>query len=178
MGRVVTRAWWRRNAVALGAIVVLLPVTAAVITVNEWWGMNQAQPVFPTTVDAGATVDFGGATWGPVSVTETAPGPRDELPAGARLVTVEVPVDPHGVALGCSPPVLRDGEGAGRRFDNAANDVDWDYARSLGCDSERTGSYVLAAPFLLPADAVSGFVADLTLSDELPRYLRFVVDVP
>jgi hypothetical protein len=171
MGHPVTGRWWRRNAVALLAVALLLPTTAAVVGGNEWWAANQADPVFPTTVDAGATVDFGGATWGPARVGTAASDTADDAPAGARVVVIEVPVDPRGTILSCATPMLREAEGDGRRWSNALADVDWNYDNSSSCPSDEAVPFTIEVPYLVPDDATGPFGLELTLGDQLPGYL-------
>lgn len=173
-----TRAWWRRNALAIGAVAVLLPLTGLTISGVEWWQMNQAQPVFATTVAAGDTVEYAGGTWGPAVVRSQAPGPDDDLPADGRLLVVEVPVDPHGKMLGCDVPALRELDGMQRRWQNALGDVDWDYRNPTVCPSDSTAPFTIEVPYLLP-DGVSGPLGlDFALADELPGFLRLGVIVP
>ncbi len=166
-----TARWWRRNAVALAAVAVLLPTTAAVVGGNEWWSANQADPVFPTTVDAGATVEYGGATWGPARWGTVAADTAADAPEGARAVVIEVPVDPHGRILSCSSPMLRETDGERRRWNNAIADVDWSYDRASSCPSDETTPFTIAVPYLVPDDATGPFSLELTVGDQLPGYL-------
>ena len=171
-----TATWWRRNRLALAAAVVLLPATALVVTGNEWWLMNRGQPVFPTTAEAGAEVTFAGAVWGPVAVDATAAASIDEdLPADARVLVVEVPIDPGDEGVACTPPILRELDGAGRQWNAATDEVRWDDDRPTFCSLEQTGPFTLAVPFLLPHDADGPFGVEFALSDELPGFLRLVV---
>jgi hypothetical protein len=171
-----SRGWWRRNAVALIAVAVLLPATTAIVVGYEWWGYHQSRPEIPVTVDAGATADFAGATWGPATAEPLTPGPSDEVPAGAKLVVVQVPVDPDGDVPVCASPSLRELGGEGRQWNEATADVDWDYELPTLCDSEATGPFTVSVPFLLPQDATGPFGVEFAVGDELPRYLRLVVD--
>jgi hypothetical protein len=170
-----SRRWWRRNAVALAAVAVLLPVTALVIGGNEWWLVNQSRPVVPTTVPAGTGADWAGMRWGPATLRELPSDAEDGLPPGAKVVVVEVPVDPGGHPVACSAPVLRELDGAQRQWDDAASEVDWDYDRPTACVSDADGPYTVAAPFLIPGDAAGPFGVELTVVDELPAFLRLVV---
>lgn len=167
----VTARWWRRNAVALAAVAVLLPITAVVVGGNEWWNANQAGPVFPTTVDAGTTVDYGGATWGPARWGTVAADTASDAPAGARAVVIEVPVDPHGKILSCSTPMLRETNGEGRRWSDALADLDWNDDNPSSCPSDDAAPFTIEVPYLVPDDAAGPFDLELTLSDQLPGYL-------
>lgn len=170
-----TRRWWRRNAVALGAVAVLLPLTAVVIGGSEWWLVNQSRPVLPHTVPVGASADWAGMAWGPATATELPADAGSELPAGARVIVVEVPVDPGGDPVACGTPMLRELSGAQRQWSDATAEVDWDYDRPTGCVSDADGPYTVAAPFLVPDDAVGPFGVELTVVDRLPGFLRLVV---
>lgn len=169
-----SRGWWRRNAVALAAVAVLLPATGFVVTANEWWAINQSQPVFPTTAEAGARVMFADAEWGPASAEDWSAASVD-LPPDAKVIVVEVPVDPGDATVACTAPVLRELGGAGRQWSEATYEVGWDDDRPTFCSSEVSGPFTIAVPFLLPADAEGPFGVDLTLGDELPGFLRLVV---
>ena len=170
-----TGGWWRRNALALVAVAVLLPVTGAVIAGNEWWAWNQARPVFATTAQPGDDIVFAGATWGPATAAITSPGPDDEVPSGTRLVVVEVPVAPDGEGIGCLRPTLRELSGEGRQWNDATSYVEWDYELDTSCDSESTGPFALSLPFLIPDDAEGPFGIDIQVGDQLPGFLRLVV---
>lgn len=171
MDEPVTARWWRRNAVALAAVAVLLPTTAVVVGGNEWWNANQAQPVFPTTVDPGTTVEFGGATWGPARWGTVAADTASDAPAGARVVVIEVPVDPHGRILSCRIPMLREAGGENRRWGDALADVDWSYDTESSCPSDEAASFTIEVPYLVPDDAAGPFDLELALTDQLPGYL-------
>lgn len=171
MGGAVTGQWWRRNAVALLSVAALLPLTAVVIGGNEWWNASRAEPVFPTTGAAGATVEFGGATWGPARVGTVAAETADDAPAGTRAIVVEVPVDPHGETLSCSTPLLRETDGEGRRWSTAVTEVDWSYDEPSSCPSDETAPFTIQVPYLVPDEATGPFGLELTVGDQLPGYL-------
>lgn len=171
MDDAVTARWWRRNAIALAAVAVLLPTTAVVVGGNEWWNANQADPVFPTTVDTGTTVEYGGATWGPARWGTGAADTAADVPAGARAVVIEVPVDPHGEILSCGSPMLRERDREGRRWSDALADVEWNDDRPTSCPSDERTPFTIAVPYLVPDDATGPFDLELALTDQLPGYL-------
>jgi hypothetical protein len=174
------RQWLRRNAVALVAATVLVPATALIIGGSEWWAYYSGRDVFPVTVEPGEAAEFSGATYGPATITEFAEDPEWELPPGVKVLSAEVPIRTGDGPARCGTPTLRELAGDGRRWTVAPSPVDLPYdedASSL-CDSERTGTYTVAVAFLVPDD-VSGLLGlDFTVVDELPRFLRLVVDVP
>jgi hypothetical protein len=176
MGAAVSRAWWRRNALALGAVVVLLPVTAAVITGYEWWFANQGKPQIPVTVEAGQVAEFGGATWGPATATIRDADTAEGLPTGAKVIVVEVPVDPGAEPPSCLSPTLTQLEGVAREWNNATADVDWDYDLPTSCSSDATGPFTVSVPFLVPDDVEGPLGIDIGVSGQTPRFLRLVVE--
>lgn len=180
MGAPVTASWLRRNALALVATAVLVPATALVVGGNEWWGQSSHTDVFPVTVDAGDTADLSGTTYDPATITEPSDDPEWELPQATKVLSVEVPVRTGGEPAHCGTPTLRELSGGGRRWTDAPSPVDlpFDEDASVSCDPDRTGSYTIVVPFLVPDDVSGTLGIDLTVANELPRFLRFVVDVP
>lgn len=180
MGAPVTASWLRRNAMALVATAVLVPATALVIGGSEWWGYYSGRDVFPVTVASGESAEFSGATYGPATITETAEDLEWELPQGTKVLSVEVPVQPGEEPAVCSQPSLRELSGDGRRWTKAPFPIELPYDDDTWglCDSERSGTYIIAVPFLVPDDVSGPLAVDLAVEDELPRFLRFVVDAP
>lgn len=173
---VMTRGWWRRNAWPLALLTVLVPVTVAAVAGNEWYLYYSGRASQPVTAEPGATAQLGGATWGPA---ETAPVPGGlDVPAGARVVAVTIPVAPGDEAVACLRPVLREAEGAGRQWDEASTLVDWPYDADepSSCVPDETRPYSLVVPFLVPGDAAGRLYVDITVADEAPRFVRLAVD--
>ena len=96
-----THGWWRRNAAALAAVVVLVPVTVGVIAANEWSDWDLGHPTKATTVDAGDSTIYGGATIGPASAEFT-----DDagIPPGTRVVHATVLITPADEPISCLSP--------------------------------------------------------------------------
>lgn len=180
MGAPVTASWLRRNALALVAAAVLVPATALVIGGNEWWEYYAGRETFPVTVESGERADFSGATYGPATITEVAEEPEWQLPSGVKVLSAEVPVQPGDEPVRCSTPTLRELSGDGRRWTSAPFPVELPYDEDMwgSCDSERSGTYTIVVPFLVPDDVSGALGVDLAVANELPRFLRFVVDVP
>ncbi len=175
------RAWWRDNRTALLAVAVLIPVTAGVLGGWEWWKAAQAgRPTFAVTAEPGETVELAGATFGPGAAEEIAV-PGEDLPTGTKVIAVEIPVDRHGAATSCSIPVLRELSGSERVFEADHSALDWDYRRQVLCPTDRDsdsfpdGPFSLEVPYLVPADVTGPLAVDLTVADELPRFVRVVV---
>ncbi len=170
--------WWRRNAVALAAIAVLAPATALIIGGAEWWTYNSGRPVIPVTVEATEPTMFAGAEFGPATVVVDEAAA--DLPAGSRVLVVSVPVDAGSTGVACLRPELRELSGAQRQWSDAVFTIDWEAAerRPTSCLSDLTGGYVLTVPFLVPDDVSGRLGVDIAIGDQLPRFLRLVVDAP
>ena len=169
--------WWRRNALALAGVAVLLPATFGIIGWNEWNEYFSSRPTQPVTAAAGASVEFEGATWGPAKV-ETAPrGAELEVPDGSRVLMVSVPVEPGGDKVTCLPPTLRETTGAEREWQAAGFEIGWDPEPEQFGSCAGTGAdpFTITAAFLVPDDTVGPFAVDL-VSDVLPRFLRLLVE--
>jgi hypothetical protein len=168
------RGWWRRNLTALIAVAVLVPATALVLGGNEWWFMYQGRAALPVTAASGERPAFGDAQWGPASVREVT-DPDLDIPPGTKILLVEVPVDPEDGPLSCTVEGLRELTGAGRQWDANSTGFFWDDPRPTSCDPEAAGASAFAVPFLVPDDATGPFGLELSVVDELPRYLRLTV---
>lgn len=171
------RGWWRRNAVALVAVAVMLPATAIATGYNEWNDYySGGRPVQPITVAAGDEVTFAGAQWGTAQIElADADDPRAAgVPDDARLVVTTVNV-PDGAE--CLPPMLHEATGLAREWKEARNaELDWrtsDGATSY-CSIDQARHQV-ETPFVVPADATGPFWLDLSIPSELPRFLRFAL---
>lgn len=166
--------WWRRNGVALLALVVLLPVSAAVIGIQEQRtsGVEVGGP--DETVPAGATASASGARLGPVAVTDAV---GTDVPEGARAVVATIPVELDGPPVTCDIRALRDAGGDGRRWDVGATVSGWTAPAGswTTCPSEPDGSgFALSTVFVVPADA-DRLVLDLAVGPD-GRLLRFELD--
>ncbi len=183
-----TGAWWRRNALALVAVVLLLPLTAVVVGGNEWLDRNVGRPVFPDTRTAGEEPAFGGILFGPVELDETYVVPDGiSVPAASRVVVARVRVDRLGTTRPCSVPLLTELD-SGREWSSASSEVGWRSVQPPLCPSELfvpvdpsgkptstiEGRFWIEVPFLIPRDADGPFGIDIVVADELPGYLRLL----
>ena len=167
--------WWRRNAVPLVLVAVLLPVTAGVVAVNEWSEWDLGHGTKPITVEPGESVSYGGATIGPAKAkfsTDAA------APPGTRVVSATVLVAPGDDPISCLTPHLREAGGAGRQWDEASYELerDFDSDRVTFCSSEMPIRYSLTLDYLVPVDATGPFTIELESGDELPRFVRLIVE--
>lgn len=175
MGEAMRRGWWRRNALALGAVAILLPATVLIPMGVEWWRWSQADPVFPTTATAGESIDWAGASWGPATAVDETGAFAADAPAGTRVLVIEIPVDPAAETPGCTTPVLRELGGAGREWGAATTEVDWRYEQPSSCETGSEAPFTLEVPYLVPDDARGPFGVELTVPNELPGFLRLEV---
>lgn len=165
--------WWRTNAIALGALVVLIPVTVITMSWNEWAGIRQGTASEPISVASGKSAEYAGATVGPASAEFT---DLPLVPQGGRVLTVTVRIDPGDPAIVCPEPVLREVDGTQRQW-NPRDDLgrEWDSDRRAFCDSEATAPYEMQIDYLLPEDASGPFTVELSSGPELPEFVSAVV---
>ena len=115
-----TRGWWRRNAVPLAALVLLVPATVGVIAANEWSDWDLGHATKATTVDAGDATTYGGATIGPANAEFT--DDADGIPPGTRVVhatssSLRPPSRSAACLRSCGKPAARSVSGT-RRLSN------------------------------------------------------------
>ncbi|SFS13551.1 hypothetical protein SAMN04487846_2718 [Microbacterium sp. cf046] len=170
-----SRGWWRRNAVALVAIAVLLPATVGVIAVNEWSEWDLGHPTKPILVQPGDAVTYGGARLGPAKAEFT---DDSAAPAGTRVVSATVLVTPGAEPISCLSPLLRETTGAFRQWDEASYELDRDFdsTRMTSCDSELPIRYSLTLVYIVPDDAAGPFAIEVSTAESLPGYVRLRVE--
>lgn len=166
-----TRAWWRRNAVALGVIVVLAPVTAAAISFNAWQDINAVHRI---TVAEGDQIEYADAEVGPLRARFD---DLEDIPRGTRVVAVEIDIRPGDGAFSCSRPMLLETTGLHREWRDSTTSIDrpYDPDRVTYCDSELTDPYTVEFDFLVPEDAVGPFQLELEDPDGAPDVLRLAL---
>lgn len=170
-----TAGWWRRNAISLAAIAVLLPVTVGVIAVNEWSAYDLGHTTRPITVAAGESAAYAGATVGPARAAFM---DDPAAPSGTRVVHATVLITPGREPLSCVSPLLRETGGQGRQWgeDSLQLERDDDPMLKSSCDSELPIRYSLTLDYLVPDDATGPFLIELYTSDELPRFVSLFVE--
>lgn len=167
--------WWRQNAVALGALALLVPALGATVVWNEWSQSSAGALDAPVVVEPGDEARYGDALLGPAEAEFV----EDPLaPADARVLRVRIDVDPGDPALPCAEPILRELDGAHREWwaDTDELSTDWDPQFPASCSSEATGPYTLDARWVIPLDATGPFGVDLVSTELWPENLRFVVE--
>lgn len=172
--------WWRRNAVALVALAVLVPATAVAIGWREWTaayegGLQRSRPIMAG--DDG-TVQLDGAVFGPVKSGIFTEDDDLPVPDGAIVVAVKIPVDNTDAAepVGCSAPVLVE-QSTGRQWSEMSLDLGLPYDPDAPafCDTTQEGSYEMLVPFIVPEDAEGSFWVDVAPYDSAPSFARFSI---
>lgn len=166
--------WWRSNALALGALVVLVPATYAALTWNEWSPVLQNSGSQAITLQPGDEVEYAGATIGPASAEFTE---LPDMPAHSRVVTVTLHIDPGDPPIACDKPQLRELGGSGRTW-NLREDLgrDWNPDLKTFCDREVEQPYELLIDYLVPDDASGPFVVELKSVEGWPQFVSAVVE--
>lgn len=172
------RGWWRRNALPLVSVAVLLPATFGVVGWNEWNEFFSGQPTQPVVAPAGASVEFEDAVWGPAEIEIVEPAAEFEAPAGSQVVMVSVPVDPGADAATCLPPTLRESTGARREWRDVTFEIGWSpTSEQFGsCAGTETDPFTITVAFLVPLDAAGPFAVDLVSAEALPGFVRLLVE--
>ncbi|NLP83411.1 hypothetical protein HF576_06115 [Microbacterium sp. CFH 90308] len=165
--------WWRSNAIALGALAVLIPAAALTMSWNEWAGIRQGSATEPISVAPGESVRYADAHVGPVSAefTELPLAPQD-----ARVLAVTVQIDPGDPPIACSAFVLREVDGAMREW-TPRDDLgrEWDSDRWTFCDDEATAPYEVELDYLVPEDASGPFTVEFGSAGSYPEFVSAVV---
>lgn len=173
-GRPGGRRWWRRNAAALIALAVLAPATFGVIIANEASTNATRAHIVPIEVPAGRPFAHDGAQWGPASAREISPVDDElDLPQGARLIAVTIPVVPGDEEPGCFPPTLIEARGAHRQWNQASTVLGWN---DTSCALMGTEPFDVVVPYVVPSDAEGPFVVDLEIVGDPLSTLRLPVD--
>ena len=174
MGQPVSE-WWRRNAVAVGVLVILVPALAATVAWHEWSEANSGAPAPPAVLEQGQHTSYGEAVLGP-AVAEFVDDPL--APRDARVLRVQIDIDPRASELACAEPILRELQGANREWDadTSALTTDWDPLRPASCSSDVTEPYTLDVRYVVPQDAAGPFGVDMIAAELWPENVRFIVE--
>jgi hypothetical protein len=191
------RGWFRKNAAALAALVVAVPLAGWWTTRSDYKSWYAAEPRDPVVVAAGGT-SYAGATWYAASVEVDPPAragrSTEPTPPGTTRVRVYFRLQVDDVValegLGGCRPQLRAPDG--RLWNDSAAEGDFQ-DRPTGC----TGGYDSApqswrgataqhylkpvagkpfetgAVFVVPSAVASSVEPTLTWATRLPQYLVF-----
>lgn len=164
--------WWRANAAALGALVLLVPASVFAFDALEFGAVRNASH----SVDAAATTTVGDWTIGPAAITPADPA-EVGAPSGSQPVVVTVEVTPGQDEVTCQQPSLID-PASDRRW-RTAFDLDWTAAdgQQTFCPSDLRGPYQVATIVLLPDIAGGDRIVEFTVGiGDGATDLRFHVD--
>lgn len=174
-----TAGWWRRNALALGALAILIPTGVWAFDTIEFGSVRNAQHSVPVGADA----LVGDWTF---AVPEITPVDPEEVgaPSASDPVVVRVRVTPGSDEVMCVVPVLIDPQTGREWWPNYS--LDWTRADDelTYCPSPIDDDGVSAVPFdltalvLLPADAPDRLLVEFQgylTSDAVPTDVRFDV---
>lgn len=172
--------WWRRNAVALGALLVLTPVTLGAVVWDGWQDHNLFQNTIPIDVADGDSLELAGASWGPIRASEISDTSGFDVPAGAKVLAAAIPVDPHEGQPSCFAPTLVQ-QSTGIRFPESRTELDLpssseEPTRCVTGEEGTIDPYELIVPFIVPSDADGPFWVEVASSDAVPSVIRFSID--
>lgn len=175
-------SWWRRNALALGALVILVPASVVVIAGNEWADYYLYRSTVPVDPQEDGTVELANATWGPVRSAEITDTSEYTVPEGVRVIAVAVPVEPGKDAPSCMAPQLVE-QSTGRQWNEmrSALGIPYSIEESASCavateDDPVVDPYELIVAFGVPDDAEGPFWVEVSPVESLPRLARFSID--
>lgn len=172
-------SWWRRNRVALVALLVLAPLTAAAVGWQEWYqffGFG-GRPVTAVSVAQDDTAELAGAEWGPLRGGEIDDVSGLDVPEDTRLIAVAVPVNPSVEGIGCETPKLVE-QATGREWRPVRLEIGlpWSADEPETCLSEGADPYELIVPFVVPEDATGPFWVDVRPYGAGASFLRFTLE--
>lgn len=175
-------SWWRRNAIALGALVVLVPASVVIIAGHEWADYYLYRSTVPVDTRADGTIELGNATWGPVRSVEITDTSDYTVPTGVKVIAVAVPVTPGEEAPSCMSPQLVE-QSTGRQWNEMRFELGIPYSleESPSCavptdDDPALDPYELIVAFGVPDDAEGPFWVEVSPAESMPRLARFSID--
>lgn len=156
-------SWWRRQRVALTA---LLVAAAAVVAVHVWLDVLPAATGDPTTIDAG---DGAAEIAGQTLVVDSVRWDEFEAPEGSRTLSIRIDSGGGADATICGVFTLAEADGD-RVWSNARSVLDVPVEAGESYCQEASGPYVILAVFLLPDDADGPFVLEVPGDGEVARF--------
>lgn len=166
-------AWWRRNALALVAIGVLIPATVGAVAVQEWSERVDGFGTAPVVIAEGEVADYMLATIGDARAAFV---DDPEAPSGARVVEVTVRVIPDlRTPLSCLSPQLREQGGLQRQWDESSDALGRDYDLVTSCSRSARAPYTLSLAYVVPEDASGPFTVDVGVFSANPTIARLQV---
>ncbi|MFC0673055.1 hypothetical protein [Brachybacterium hainanense] len=153
------RPWWRANLLPALALVVLLPLTAGTITINEWRQspevMNRAEEV---TVDPEAATEVLGGRIGPVRAAPIEDLTGMDVPPGTRLLAARVEIDGGSAGILCGEPSLVE-QSSGRLWMPSREEIGLTPSpqEPTSCTGAPGPMDALILPYLVPTDVEGPF---------------------
>lgn len=176
------RGWWRRNASALVAVLVLAVATVGITSAREWSDYFSGRPTQAVTAQPGETATLDGSTFRLADVREEAFGEGEvgeALPAGTKAIVVSIDVDAEeGGALpaGCLVSLDETGGSHGDRTWDDASLAPVEIPMSedaVGyCASDAAGPYTLEVPFIVPENADGALTVSVLVAESVPRFVQ------
>jgi len=172
-----TAGWWRRNALALGALALLIPASYVAFDTIEFAPLRTAS----FTASANETATVNGWQFEPARLRPVDPASVG-APPGSAPVVVSVRVQPGTASTLCFQPALID-PGTGREW-RTAGELTWspgDHQQTYCPSSETATDYDLATIVLLPAEftdtgRLDGLLVSVSVSSgDAPLDLRLSV---
>lgn len=156
-----TGGWWRRNAIALGALAALVLVGIYAVTTIEFGFVRNAE----RTVAAGESTDIADWGFGDVKVESLDPQTVG-APPGTDPVLVTIHVDRGHRPLTCTSPTIT--EPATGRMWATITTLDWQAPEDdqVTCTSRTGIPYDLVATVLLPDDVGDDLVVGLSTASQ------------
>lgn len=156
-------SWWRRQRVAVTA---LLVAAAAVVAVHVWLDVLPTATGDPRTIEAvDGTAEIAGQT---LSVA-SARWDEFEAPGGSRTLSIRIDSGGGSEATTCGLFTLAEAEGD-RVWSNARSALDVPFEAGESYCQEASGPYALLAVFVLPDDADGPFVLEIPGDGEVARF--------
>ena len=168
----VNRGWWRRNAIALVAIAVIVPVGVFALDGLEFAAVRNSE----RTIVDGMTTEIADWGFGPVTIESVSPEAVG-APPGTDPVEVTIHVDRGHRPLSCFSPTIT--EPATGRSWSTIRSLDWELpADAQETCTSRTGiPYDLVSIVLLPDDVGDRLIVGLTTSSNAAGPLDLRIDV-
>lgn len=170
---VVKQGWWRRNAVGLVALAILVPTTLVGIGYQEWSVYYVGRYWQPVPVQPGETVEIHGASFGPATIARAPIEAGIEEPPGTQALAVQVTLTPGDGPLDCLPPTLVD-LSTGDEWNRTYAPMGWEGEQSC---YEQATPITLHIPYLVPVDA-GPFAVDVEFLHDGPEVPRLILDGP
>lgn len=179
---IASRGWWRTNLAAVVVTLILAVTTVVFTSYKEWSDYFGYRAVQPVTVDESAPIDFGGATWRvePAAWLTAAEKSSLTLPPSTEVVLVRVWVEPTAIVPpGCLVELQESGGSSPTRVFSPTSDFTIDLDVTPGavayCPTDAAGPYLLEVPFVLPNTVDGDLTLQVSVAEELPRFLSISV---